>query len=501
MDQDAILMKNVSKKFGAMQALNNVSFRLVKGEIHALAGQNGAGKSTLIKIITGVYTRDSGEIEINGKAISAIQPRDAQELGVACIYQEPILVPYLNAAENIFLGREPIRNGFVDYKEMKRMTREVLAKLNYELDTELPVSQLQAVDLAVINICRALIQGGNILILDEPTAALARSEINTLFGVLDTLKSQGVSMIYISHHLDEVFEIADRVTVMRDGCIVSTFNVEDANVATLIEQMLGQKPSAQYPPRRQLKPDLPVVLEAQDLHWRERVNGASFQLHKGEILGVMGAIGAGKTEMAHLLFGLRQLDKGSALVNGERVSMKSSGEAIRLGITLVPEDRKREGLIQTISVADNIALPILRSNTKFAGLINRNALINIAKDYVGQLTIKLDSIEQPVSSLSGGNQQKVVLAKWLATKGTVLILDEPTQGIDVGAKRMIYSLLRELSETGLSILFISSDADEVLGVSDRVVVMRRGRTVAEVDPSKTSSNELLDIAYAKEGKE
>lgn len=495
---DALRVTNVSKRFGPVQALQNVSFDLQKGEIHALAGQNGAGKSTLIQIITGVYSRDSGEITVNGKAASIGRPRDAQDLGIACIYQEPILVPTLNAAGNIFLGREPIKHGLVDYGSMQKQTREVLRQLNYELDTEIPVSELHAVDLAVVNICRALIQGGSILILDEPTAALARSEIRTLFSFLKTLKSQGVSMIYISHHLEEVFEIADRVTVMRDGCIVNTFNTDVADVPTLIESMLGQKASAQYPPRRRIDPDSPVVFEAKGLHWKDRVNGIDLQLRRGEILGVMGAIGAGKTEMAHLIFGLARPDQGSLLVDGNPVDVDSPGRAVRLGITLVPEDRKREGLIQAISISDNISLPVLRRHVRAAGLLNKKSLVALAKEYVNRLTVKLDSVEQPASSLSGGNQQKVVLAKWLATESRILILDEPTQGIDVGAKRMIYSLLRELSGQGLSIVFISSDADEVLGVSDRVVVIRRGKSVAELDPSSTSSHDALDIAYAKE---
>lgn len=495
---DALQVTDVSKRFGPVQALKNVSFTLREGEIHALAGQNGAGKSTLIQIITGVYARDSGEITVNGKKASISRPRDAQELGIACIYQEPILVPSLNAAGNIFLGREPAKNGLVDFGFMQRRTKEVLRQLNYALDTEIPVSQLQAVDLAVINICRALIQGGNILILDEPTAALARSEIETLFAFLTNLKKQGVSMVYISHHLEEVFEIADRVTIMRDGGIVSTLETREANVATLVEQMLGQKATAQYPPRRRIESGRPVVLEAKGLRWKDRVNGIDLQLHKGEILGILGAIGAGKTEMAHMLFGLSQPDDGSLTVGGRPVRLSSPGRAIRSGITLVPEDRKREGLIQAISICDNIALPVLRRHTRTAGWLDRKSLAALAKDHVGRLTVKLDSIEQPASSLSGGNQQKVVLAKWLATESGILILDEPTQGIDVGAKRTIYALLRDLSEAGLSILFISSDADEVLGVSDRVVVIRRGKNVAELDPTSASSHDALEIAYAKE---
>lgn len=490
-------VKHIIKNFGATKALKDVSFKLEKGEIHALIGENGAGKSTLVKIITGVYSPDSGELFINGEKVILKSPKDSQASGISCIYQEPILVPFMTAAENIFLGREPVRNNFIDKNEMEEKSRAIVKLLNYDLDVTTPIIYLSSVDQAVINICRALVQGGKILILDEPTAALTDHEIKKLFDVLRGLRSKGVSIIYISHHLEEIMEIADRVTVMRDGEVVAVKKVEELNIANLVEAISGATLEEQYPKRRIFEPS-GEALSVHNLSFDKKLRDISFELHTGEILGVFGPMGAGKTELAHCLFGLKKINNGQISICGENVSIDSPRDSIRFGIALVPENRKREGVIESLTLRDNICLPILRQIQNSLGIINSKQSSEIANKYINELKIKSKTDDLLAQNLSGGNQQRLVLAKWLASKSKILILDEPTQGVDVGAKREIYDVLRNLSEQGISVLFISSDVKEVLGVCDRVLVLRKGQIINTIDPCKYTEHEVINIAYGTE---
>lgn len=489
--------KHIYKNFGATKALRDVSFKLEKGEIHALIGENGAGKSTLVKIMTGVYSPDLGELFINGKKAVLKSPKDSQSLGIACIYQEPILVPFMTAPENIFLGREPINNQFINRTEMEVKSLAILKLLNYDIDVTIPIMHLPSVDQAVINICRALAQGGKILILDEPTAALTDNEIKKLFDVLRSLRSKGVSIIYISHHLEEIMEIADRVTVMRDGEVVAVKKVEELNIANLVEAISGATPEEQYPKHRVFEP-IGQALSVNNMDFDNKLRDISFELYSGEILGLFGPMGAGKTELAHCLFGLKKTKKGCITINGEDVSIDSPGDSIRFGIALVPENRKREGIIESLTLRDNICLPILKQIQNSLGIINLKQAAEIANKYISELKIKSKTDDLLAQNLSGGNQQRLVLAKWLASKSKILILDEPTQGVDVGAKREIYDVLRNLSEQGISVLFISSDVKEVLGVCDRVLVLRKGQIINKIDPCKYTEREVINIAYGTE---
>ncbi len=471
-------LSGISKRFPGVQALKDVRFDIEPGEIHALMGENGAGKSTLIKIISGVYQADEGEMRLNGQKVSFSNPREAQKAGVATIFQELILYPELTVAENIFMGHAPRnRFGMIDWSEMRRRSREILESLDiYDMDVNAKVGSMSVAKRQRVEIAKALSQNARILIMDEPTAALTEADVQRLFAIVQRLKERGVSIIYISHRLEEIFKLATRVTVLRDGQYVDTRPVSATSEKDLIGMMVGRTIEELFPklPTTIGKP----VLEVRNLVRRPATRGVSLVVREGEIVGLAGLVGSGRTELAHILFGITPAQEGEILIDGQPVRVSHPGKAMQLGIAYVPEDRGNQGLIKQMRVRENMSLAVLRSLTRL-GLVDGAQERSLAARFVSDLTVRTPSIEQVVNKLSGGNQQKIVVSKWLASKPRLLIMDEPTRGVDVGAKSEIHRLISELAQQGLAILMISSELPEILGMSDRVLVMREGRIVAE----------------------
>jgi rhamnose transport system ATP-binding protein len=482
-------LKNVSKKFPGVQALDNVNFEVLPAEVHALLGENGAGKSTLIKIVSGVHKPDTGEILVDGQRVLFNNPREAQAKGVATIYQELILYPELTVAENIFMGHMPRGPfGIVNWGEMRKQAREVLHSLEiYDMDVNSKVGAMSIGKRQRVEIAKALSQNARILIMDEPTAALTESDVQRLFGIVRLLRERGVSIIYISHRLEEVFMLADRVTVLRDGQYVGTKPVKDTNEGELISMMVGRTID-------NLFPKLPAkigktVLKADNLWYKPTTRGVSVELREGEIVGLAGLVGSGRTELAHVLFGVTPAQSGTITLDGKTVQIKNPGQAMKLGIAYVPEDRGNQGLIKQMRIRENVSLAVLRSMVK-GGMIDNHAEHNLARSSIEQLSIRTPSAEQIVNKLSGGNQQKVVVSKWLASKPKLFIVDEPTRGVDVGAKAEIHRLISELAQQGLAILMISSELPEIMGMSDRILVMREGQIVAEYPREGTTQEHI-----------
>ena len=488
-----IELRDIGKQFPGVRALDAVSFDVLPGEVHALLGENGAGKSTLIKIMTGAYTPDQGSILMEGKPVTIGGPRHAQELGVAAIYQELSLYPELTIAENIFMGHQPRTSlGLIDWRTMERQARAILQDLEAgQLDPLQKVGGLSVGNQQRVEIAKALSQNARILIMDEPTAALTQRDVDQLFAIVRRLRERGVAVIYISHRLEEVFLLADRVTVLRDGQVVGTRPVAETSQPELIRMMVGRTLDALFP-----KSDAPIgqpALRVQDLRYGKNVRGVSFELRHGEIVGMAGLVGAGRSEMAQVLFGITPAESGTVSIDGKAVVIRSAHQAMQLGIAYVPEDRKNQGLILPMSVRENTTLAILRRLAR-GGFVDRQAERKITSDYVDQLHIRTPGIGQLVRNLSGGNQQKVVIAKWLAREPKVLILDEPTRGIDVGAKAEIHRLMSALAQQGIAILMISSELPEILGMSDRVLVMRQGRIVAELARAEATQEAVIGAA-------
>ncbi|MGI6055579.1 MAG: sugar ABC transporter ATP-binding protein [Bilifractor sp.] len=483
-------MNGINKSFSGVSVLKNVHFDLKAGEVMALLGENGAGKSTLMKILSGLYTRDSGSMKIFGKEYGNIDTNKAEELGIAIIHQELNMCRHLTVAENIFLGKE-IRKGLhLDDKEMAKKTRELLGELKISLDPnqivgELPVSKQQMVEIA-----KALSINAKIMIMDEPTSALSSHEIEELFRIIEDLRGKGCGIIYISHRLEELKTISDRYTVLRDGEFIDEGEFADMKMSQLISKMVGRDISEQYP---RINTELgKKIFEVRNLNAGKMVHDISFELHEGEIVGVAGLMGAGRTEMTRAIFGIDPKDSGQILIDEKEVSIHTPTDAIKAGIVLVPEDRKKDGLCTKLSVRENIALTNLDSLSNKIGKVNKkkeNALIDKA---IQDLNIKLPSKNADAENLSGGNQQKVVLAKWLARYSRVVILDEPTRGIDVGAKVEIYRIMNELKKKGTGVLFISSEMPEILGISDRILVMCEGRITGELSMEEATENRILE---------
>ncbi len=472
-------LSNITKEFPGVLALNDVSFDIKRGEVHALLGENGAGKSTLMKILSGVYMPNGGKIIYEGKEVSFSNPKDAQNLGITIIHQEFSLIPYLNATENIFLGRELTKkNKLVDKQLMKEEAKKLLKRLNVELNLDIPVALLSVADQQFIEIAKAISVNAKVLILDEPTATLTPKEVDNLFTLIKNLKQAGVTMIYISHHLEEIFQIADQMTCLRDGEWVATEPVENLTKEDIIKMMVGRDVSNTYPARKTDIQD--VILKVKKLKRDEIVKDVSFELKKGEILGIAGLVGSGRTETVRALIGADKTDANEVFLMGEKVKLKNPHHALRHGIGLIPENRKTQGLVLGMSVKQNISLAGLRKLLKMKRFIDKKKEKDAADKQVKDLKIKTPGIEQVVRNLSGGNQQKVVLGKWLNTDCKVLIFDEPTRGIDVGAKAEIYELMRQLTENGISIIMISSELPEILGMSDRIMVMHKGKIAAEL---------------------
>jgi rhamnose transport system ATP-binding protein len=484
---------NVSKSFAGVHALRGVSFDLRPGEVHALVGENGAGKSTLIKIITGAHQADEGTLEVGGRVIEENSPLISWSLGIAAIYQQPALFPDLTVAENISLGLEP-RGGWrvVRWGERRRRARELLERIGAAIDPDAVVSSLTMPEQQLVEIARSLGADARVLIMDEPTASLSEREVERLFRVIRDLRGRGVGIIYISHRLDELFQVADRVTVLRDGRTVDTRPMADVDRAELIRLMVGREVTTIFPKMEVPRGD--VMLELRGVGCRESgVRGVSLSARAGEIVGLAGLVGAGRTELARVLFGLTPADEGEIRLRGRPVVIDSPACAVGQGIAYVPEDRRRHGVILEMPVAPNTSLAILKRISGF-GWLNFKGERDLAASFVGRLGIKVASLDAPVGDLSGGNQQKVAVARWLATDPAVLILDEPTQGIDVGAKAEIHRLMGELAARGLAILMISSELPEVLGMSDRVAVMHAGTVVAILDRAEATQEKVLALA-------
>jgi len=493
-------MEGINKAFPGVQALSNMTLDLRHGEVHAVCGENGAGKSTLMKLITGVYQPDSGTMTLNGERLVVRNPNDAYAKGIAIIFQETSLFPELTILENIFMGHELTRplpglgrfGRRLDYGSMRTKAGEIFGRLGMALDLEARVTDLSVAVKQMVEIAKALSFDSRILILDEPTAALTSKEVDTLFDTIRRLKAHGVSMLYISHRLDEIFQIADRVTVIRDGEFVSTEQVGRVTRDRLVSWMVGRTLHNLYP-----KEDVPigeVVLEARGIRQKGVLDGVDLTLRRGEILGLSGLAGAGRTELALVLCGLSRPDAGEIRVDGQRHAIHSYREAMERGIVYVSEDRQKYGLVVPMTVAENVTLPLLRRISSAFGLVDVGREQEITRSYVESLSIKTPGGDFVVSNLSGGNQQKVSVAKALATEPRILILDEPTRGVDVGAKSEIHRIISDLARQGKAIIMISSDLPEVLGMSDRVLVMKNGRKQGELERGALTQESILHMA-------
>ena len=486
-------MQDIGKSFPGVRALDGVSFDLRAGEVHALLGENGAGKSTLVKIMSGVYRPDRGAIRLNGETVKITDPTYAQILGIIPVHQELHLEPYLSVAENIFLGRQPLgRLGFIDHRRMNREAAALLDRLGVFLDPEAIVESLSVAQRQIIAIARAASATAKIVIFDEPTSSLTDRESNLLFEMIGRLRSQGLGIIYISHRMEEIFRLCDRVTVLRDGCYVATRKVSETTMPDLIGMMVGRDLSEV--PRRQGAQIGETVLDVRGLSKRGLLNDISFSVRRGEIVGIAGLVGAGRTELARAIFGDLDVDGGEIRVENRKVPPGHSPRgAILVGIGLVPEDRKEQGLVPGLSVRENISMARLKALSRLS-ILNMRKERDLAETYVRKLAIKTPGIEQKATYLSGGNQQRLVIGKWLATHPKLLIVDEPTRGIDVGAKAEIHSLLRDLASDGMAIMMISSDLPEVLAMSDRVLVMHQGRIAADIPGEEATQETVMHYA-------
>lgn len=484
-------MKNISKSFPGVQALDNVDFNLYPGEVHVLVGENGAGKSTLMKVLAGAYERDSGEIIINGEPQDRWNPTLAHNYGVAMVYQEFTLLPYRNVCENIFLGREITKHGVVlDKTKMHQESEDILNSIGVDVDTHALTINLGVADQQMVEIAKAFSVDAKILVLDEPTSALSLSEIDQLFKSIRVLREKGVGIIYISHRLEEIKQIGDRITVMRDGQLIGTRQVSDLELNVVIQMMVGREINNLYP--RNICNPGEIALKVNGLKSGKKVKNSTFEVHFGEIVGLSGLVGSGRTETARAIFGLDPIDSGSIEFAGKTYTSMKPPKAVDLGIGLVPEDRRRDGLFPILSMRQNLVMAALRLLFP-KGLLSLTKEKNISEEYVKSFDIQPPSLDRYVKYLSGGNQQKVVLGKWLATKPRLIIVDEPTRGIDVGTKSEVHALLDRLANAGHAILMISSELPEILGMADKVYVMHEGEVCGEFNRG-VDSEEILRCA-------
>ena len=485
-------LTGISKRFGAVQALTDVDLALFASEVHALVGENGAGKSTLVKILAGIHQPDAGRIQLNGEDLVLSGPAAARDLGIAVIHQHPNLFPDLTVAENVFVGRLP-RNGVrgVDWGELNRAAQRLFENLGVKQSVSVPVRGLSVADQQLVEIAKSLSLDARVLVMDEPTASLSSHEVERLFTIIRQLRSRGVAILFVDHRMEEVFEIADRVSVLRDGRHVITAAIKELTPADAIRHMVGRRLEALFPKEQATIGE--VALEVRGLTRRGVFSDASFQVRRGEILGLAGLVGAGRTEIARVLFGIDRADAGEVLVAGKHAEIKSPKDAMRLGIVYVPEDRHEQGLVLDFSIAANVSLPIVERLSRLL-VVDRAKERQIAADYSKQLQVRSTGVEQAASGLSGGNQQKVVIAKWLATKPTVLLLDEPTQGVDIGAKAEVHRIISQLAGQGMAIVLISSELPEVLGMADRIVVLHEGRVAAEFARNDATQERVMAAA-------
>jgi ribose transport system ATP-binding protein len=488
-----IEMKGISKSFSGNKVLEQVSFELLPGEIHALMGENGAGKSTLIKILTGIYERDAGQVFVKGKEIHFSNPKEAEKSGIAVIHQELNIIPYLKVYENMFLGKELTfgRLGITRDKEMISKTKEYLNRLGIDIDPNLEAGKLSVGQQQMIEIARAVAANTEVLIMDEPTAALTDREIEALFKVISSLKKQGVGIVYVSHRMEEIFQICDRISVLRDGQFIDVKEVAKTNFDEIVKLMVGRQLGERFPERDSKLGD--ERFRAEHLTSKGSFENISFSVKQGEIIGVAGLMGAGRTEIMQAIFGYRPLSGGKVFIDGKEVTIKSPYDAIKAGIAFVTEDRKSQGLILELSVRENISITNLDKVSK-NGLISSKEELGLVDSMIEKLRVKTSGRELSVKSLSGGNQQKIVIGKWMGIQPKILILDEPTRGVDVGAKKEIYQLMNELTKQGVSIIMVSSELPEILGMSDRIYVIHEGTLSAVLNRTEASQEKIMQAA-------
>ena len=490
-------MLDIQKYFPGVHALDNARLKVMAGEVHALVGENGAGKSTLVKVLNGIYKKDGGKVFFKGREVELHSPQDAQKLGIGMIHQELNLMPHLTVAENIFIGCEPkIMGLLLDERKANRMASEIMESLRLGIRPTDIVKNLTVAKQQMVEIAKAIYHNSELLVMDEPTSPLTDTEIEELFRFIRDLKAKGHGVVYISHRLDELWQITDRITVMRDGQYVGTRNTGEATKEEIISMMVGRVIFEEPKQHSNVPPDAPTVLEVKNLN-AGNVKNVSFQLRKGEILGFAGLVGAGRTETMRAVFGADRLASGEVYLHGKKVEIRSPSDAVRLGIGYLSEDRKTFGISTGLGVRDNCVMADL-AKYQVGPLIRDKRIDKVADDYVGMLTIKTPSIRQLVRNLSGGNQQKIVLAKWLIRQCDVLIFDEPTRGIDVGAKSEIYKLMNDLVAHGKSIIMISSEMLELLRMSDRIIVMSEGRVTGEMDIDQATQTQIM--TYATKGR-
>lgn len=486
--------KNITKRFPGVLALSDVNFRLVKGKVHALMGENGAGKSTLMKIIAGLYQADEGEIYLHGKKVSFQNPRQALNEGISMIHQELSPIMDMTVAENLFLGKEFCKGKMIDYKRMNMEARKLLERVGVDLPPTILMKNLSVSQMQMVEIAKAISYEAEIIIMDEPSASITEREVANLFEIVRKLKEEGRSIVYITHKMDEVFKIADEITVFRDGEYVGTYDADEITEHDLIVKMVDRELTEIYPVRRNQPGE--EVLKVENLTQEGVFENISFALKKGEILGFAGLMGSGRTEVMNALFGITKLTSGNVYINGEKIEKLTPNKVISKGVGYVTEDRKGNGLVLGMSVFDNTILPSLTGLSGKLGWINKKKSLEVAEEYREKLNIKTPGLQQLAGQLSGGNQQKIVLAKWLIQNPDIIIFDEPTRGIDVGAKTEIYKLVAQLAEDGKAIIFISSEMPEILGMSDRVVVFYEGHKKGELTSKEITQERIM--AYASD---
>lgn len=491
MSENILEIKGLTKRFSGVCALHDVSFSIKAGEVRALMGENGAGKSTLIKIITGLYSSDEGVITFDGENRTFHSVLEAQHAGISTVFQELNMIPYLSVSENIFLGRYPYRNGGIDWKSMHQQAQALVDELGVHIDVQKPLNFYNTAKQQIISIIRAVNFESKMIILDEPTSSLDTNEVELLFRVMDQLKEKGTAIIFISHRIDEVYRKCDSITILKDGELVGTYPSAELSQYELLSKMIGNKNFELRRMTTEKKLDeLEEVLRVENLYRKPFVNGVSFQVKKGEILGLAGLLGSGRTETARLIFGCDQMDSGEIYINGEKKTIKNPEAAVQSGIAFCTENRREEGLFPNLSITKNLSICSLKTLEKHF-LIDQKKRTALTKEYIGKIRIKASSELQMIKNLSGGNQQKVILSRWIATNPKVLIMDEPTRGIDVGAKAEIEKLIRELAEQGMSIILISSEMMELVRNCDRVVVLRDGKVRGTLTGKEISEENMM----------
>jgi ribose transport system ATP-binding protein len=485
-------LRNISKSFGGIAALKSVTLKVMRGEIHALIGENGAGKSTLMKILSGAYTKDTGQIFIDGAEVHIRNTHDSKKLGIGIIYQEFSLVPELSVAENVFLNQLGKTGFWMKWGKMKKKAEEIINSIGFSINPSLRAGNLSIAQQQIVEIAKALSENVKVLILDEPSAVLGPQEIQKLFDILDRLKKEGVAIIYISHHLSEIFQIADRVTVLKDGTSSGSLRVSETDRDSIIKLMLGRTLDAMYPLRDSVVGE--EIFKAVDIRFADKVKGVSLALKAGEIVGIAGLVGSGRSETVRAIFAADKRKKGKIFLSGKELQLRSPRNAVRNGIGMVPEDRKQHGVILALTVKQNISLTNFKGIADHFGFINAKKECKNATELIRKLAIKTENENQEVVKLSGGNQQKVALAKWLNRDCKVLMIDEPTRGVDVGAKVEIYNLLHDLSNKGVAMLVVSSESSELMGICDRILVMRKGRIQGELAKMDYSEEDILRLS-------